>query len=66
MIIAAGYTRTDVRRWLLQLGFSPVPRLPRVGRVLIVEKPAPWPGVWRVQQVSPGAFSIEAIQITGR
>jgi hypothetical protein len=49
----------EVRRWLLQLGIKN--RLPRAGRVLIVNVPAPMKASWRVRRASPTVFGREAV-----
>lgn len=57
----APFTTLEVRRWLAQLGVTGA-KLPKVGRVLIVEQPGRWGGLWRVERHAAGFYLISTVR----
>lgn len=59
------YTDAEVYRWWAQLGFGttvdPMPKLPRLGRSVIVSLPRPVFAAWRVTKIARNQFTIATI-----
>ena len=57
------FSRADVVRWLSQLNFDPLPKLPtRKAESLIVVKPSPFPGCWRICKLGRDVFTIQELK----
>ncbi len=53
------YTKQDVNRWLTQLGFNPLPRLPRShARAVYIDRPRPYASTYRIDRVDGDKYTI--------
>ena len=55
------YTKDELHTWLIEsVGFASddLPPLPRVGRELLIQRPFPFPAVWRVTKTAQGTYQV--------
>jgi len=51
----------EIRRWLEQIGFTPLPQLPKPGLALWVDIPTQR-GLWRVERATPGTYRVTTLR----